>query len=129
MKTSQNNKQSTLNYQLKTFRFAWNGIYSFFRSEYKSRLHLIAALMAVTLGLLLPLTPLEWVVICLSIASVFTAEIINSAIEIIVDRLMPRIDADAGTAKDMGAAAVLIISLGALISGLIIFIPKILSLL
>jgi diacylglycerol kinase (ATP) len=63
------------------------------------------------------------------IAGVFASELFNSAIESLVDLCSPDFDKRAGRIKDMAAAAVLITAVGALATGLIIFIPKIAALL
>jgi diacylglycerol kinase len=55
---------------------------------------------------------------------VMMVELINTAIEVLVDKISPEYDRQAGNIKDISAAAVLITALMALIIGLIIFIPK-----
>lgn len=123
------NKSNSLSYQLRTFIFAFKGLIIFFREELKAKIHLAAAILAITLGLLLHISLGEWIAICIAIGLVFTFEIINTAIEKIVDLVSPDHHKLAGDAKDLTAAAVLISSLTALGIGLIIFIPYLLNLL
>jgi len=88
----------------------------------------LAAAAAIAMGFLLQISALEWMVIAIVIAGVFVSELFNSAIENLVDLCSPDYDEKAGRIKDMAAGAVLIAALGALATGLIIFIPKLLAL-
>ena len=95
-----------------------------FHYEHNAWIHLIAIVCAVTAGIILSLTSLEWVVILFAIGSVLAAEAINTAIEKLADFISPSHQVLIGKAKDL-AAAVLILSTCAFIIGGIIFIPKI----
>ncbi|MVH15607.1 UDP kinase, partial [Staphylococcus aureus] len=81
-------------------------------------------------GLTFQVSMVEWLFLLLSIFLVITFEIINSAIENVVDLASNyHFSMLAKNAKDMAAGAVLVVSLFAVLVGLIIFIPKILALL
>lgn len=81
------------------------------------------------MGHFLNISPLEWVAITVVITMVLTAELINTSIEGIVDLISPEKNKIAGKVKDAAAGAVLISAIGSLITGLIIFLPKLLSIL
>ena len=96
-------------------RFALAGIAHAARSESSFRTHLLAA--AATFGALLYLrpAPIWWAVVVLIIAAVLAAELFNTALEQLADRLHPERHPQIKSAKDCGAAAVLICSIGALL--------------
>lgn len=114
-----------INKCLKSFTFAFKGIYRFFRNENNARVHLLASVLAIGAGFYFRLTSREWLWILLSIGLVWTAEAFNTAIEKLVDLVSPQFDPRAGEIKDLAAGAVLMTALFALIAGLIIFVPKI----
>ena len=128
MKNSLPDKFS-LKSRLKSFRFAFNGLASLLKNEHNSRIHLLAAIVATATGLLLHMNLYEWTLITIVTGLVFMAELINSAIESIADRVDPEWNELIMKSKDYSAAAVLISAIVALITGSIIFIPKILALL
>jgi diacylglycerol kinase len=111
--------------RLQSFGYAFKGLESMLRSEKNARIHLIAAIAVVILGFIYKLRPGEWIAITIVIGLVFAAELFNTAIEGIVDKISPEHDPDMGKVKDLAAAAVLVTAISALITGLIIFIPKI----
>jgi diacylglycerol kinase len=73
------------------------------------------------------ITQFEWLCVVLSIALVMTAEALNTALEELVDWLSPEKRKEAGKVKDIAAGAVLIASLGALVVGICIFLPKLIK--
>lgn len=111
----------------RSFGYAWKGIRSALRSERNFQFHLFTTLFVCLLGFILQLSTAEWVAIVLCIGLVLTAELLNTAIEKVVDLISPEWNEKAGCIKDIAAGAVLIASATALITGLIIFIPKFLA--
>jgi diacylglycerol kinase len=109
--------------RLASFRPAFNGLIRVLKYEHNARIHLLAALVAIIMGILLHINRVEWLFVILCIGMVITAEIINTAIEKLVDRVSPEKNETARFIKDVSAAAVLVSSLIALVSGLIIFLP------
>ncbi len=111
---------------MSSFRFAAKGIFSFFREEANARIHL-AATIAVIAGIIwFRITGAELIALVIVTGLVWAAEIMNTAIEHLVDLVSPCFHPKAGLIKDLSAGAVLVLSISALITGLIIFIPKIL---
>lgn len=98
-------------------------------TESNFRLELIVAVLVALLTWMLPVTQQEELFIVLTVAGVLTLELINTAIERVVDMLKPRVHPYARIAKDVMAAAVLVSSLGAVMVGCIIFLPYIARLL
>jgi diacylglycerol kinase len=114
--------------RLKSFEYAINGLKILIIEEHNSRIHLLAAFIALIAGFLLKISLTEWIAIIFSIGLVLTFEIINSSIENFADFISPEQHNVIKKIKDLSAAAVLISAITALIIGLIIFIPKILEL-
>jgi diacylglycerol kinase len=128
MESIENKEQHNFDYQLASFKYAWRGVRYFFNTEMKASIHLVAAILAIVLGIFLKISLMEWALIAIAIGSVFIAEIVNTAIELIVDLASPGQNRKAGSAKDLAASAVLMASFTALVIGLIVYLPKLLHL-
>lgn len=87
-------------------------------------IHHLISILVIAAGAVLDLSSLEWGLIVLCIGLVLTAELINSAIEKIVDEVSPQQSTFAKHTKDIAAGAVLIASIASAIIGLCLFIPK-----
>ena len=112
-----------------SFEFALTGIITAFKEERNMRKHLVSAILVVLAGLIFRVSATEWLFLLLSITLVIAFEIMNSAIENVVDLASNyHFSMLAKNAKDMAAGAVLVVSVFALVTGLIIFVPKFLAL-
>lgn len=112
-----------------SMEFAITGIITAFKEERNMRKHMISAILASIAGAVFRISVTEWLFLLLAIFLVITFEIINSAIENVVDLASNyHFSMLAKNAKDMAAGAVLIISGYAVLTGLIIFVPKIIAL-
>jgi len=118
-------KKFSVRKRMTSFRFAFAGLGSLFKHEHNARLHLAAAILAITLGFVLQIALMEWLILVLMIAIVFISEILNSAIEGLADYVSPEYNLIIKRVKDYCAAAVLIAGIAAVIVGIIIFLPKI----
>uniref|UniRef100_UPI00404719A4 diacylglycerol kinase family protein n=2 Tax=Roseivirga sp. TaxID=1964215 RepID=UPI00404719A4 len=119
-------KPFSLKARIKSFRFALDGLKYVIYNEHNFRIHLFAALVVIALGFYLQITSADWLWLIVAIGLVMVAEIINSAIENLVDLISPQQQKKAGLIKDMAAAAVLIASITAAIIGVLTFYPFIL---
>ena len=109
--------------------FAITGIITAFKEERNMRKHMVSAVLASIAGAVFRISAIEWLFLLLAIFLVITFEIINSAIENVVDLASNyHFSMLAKNAKDMAAGAVLVISGYAVLTGLIIFVPKIIAL-
>ena len=112
-----------------SLEFAVTGIITAFREERNLRKHAVSASLAIIFGFVFRISRIEWLFLLLAIFLVIFGEIINSAIENVVDLASDyHFSMLAKNAKDMAAGAVLFISLYAVIVGMMIFLPKIWSL-
>ncbi|MDO5078147.1 diacylglycerol kinase family protein [Streptococcus minor] len=109
-----------------SMEFAITGVLTAFKEERNMRKHLMSAILALLAGLIFQISATEWLFLLLAIFLVIVLEIINSAIENVVDLASGyHFSMLAKNAKDMAAGAVLVASGYAVLTGLIIFIPKI----
>ena len=124
---SQDNKRKWKNRDLlSSLDFALTGIYTAFQEERNMRKHAVTSLVVVLAGFVFQVSKIEWLFLLLSIFLVIAFEILNSAIENVVDLASHyHFSMLAKKAKDMAAGAVLVVSLFAVVTGLIIFIPRI----
>lgn len=131
MDSQGNNQRKWKNRDLtSSLEFALTGIFTAFKEERNMRKHALTAILVVLAGLLFRVSAIEWLFLLNAIGLVIAFEIMNSAVENVVDLASNyHFSMLAKAAKDMAAGAVLVVSLNALITGLIIFVPKILALL
>jgi diacylglycerol kinase len=112
----------------RSFRAALRGFGWLILSERHFQLHLVAAVAAILLGLILGLTGVEWAILVVTIGLVLVAEAINTAIEHTIDLTVRQIHPLARNAKDIGAAAVLIAAAISVLVGCFLFLPKLIAL-
>ena len=112
---------------MRSFYYAFRGLFLLFRSQRNARIHLFFFLLAMLCGFLFGITILEWCLILLCSGLVMTAEAVNTALERLADSVHPGHHIGIGESKDIAAAAVLITAIAALSVGLIIFVPKLVS--
>lgn len=105
------------------------GIFTAIRTQHNIWVQITVAILVVIAGLWLDISIAEWLFIIFAIGFVLSAEIFNSAIEMLVDLVTPEYNQKAGLIKDMAAGAVLIAAITAAIIGLLVFIPRILRML
>lgn len=113
---------------VKSFRYAFNGIKYAFKYEQNFFVHTIVALCAIILGIVFKISNVEWLIITVIIGLVLAFELINTALESLVDLVTSEYKELAKVTKDTASAAVLILAISSVIIGLIIFIPKIIEL-
>ncbi|MFS9043108.1 diacylglycerol kinase family protein [Streptococcus rubneri] len=123
---SQDNKRKWKNRELiASLEFALTGIFTAFKEERNMRKHALSAILAIVAGFLFGISVTEWLFLLLSVSLVIAFEIMNSALENVVDLASDyHFSMLAKNAKDMAAGAVLVISGFAFVTGLIIFVPK-----
>lgn len=86
-------------------------------------IHLLATAVVLTAAFWFKVTAIEWCVLLLAIGLVWTAEALNTAIEVAIDLVSPDYHELAGKSKDVAAGAVLIASIISASVGLVIFWP------
>ena len=113
---------------IKSFGYAINGIRLMIKQEQNAKIHLFFMLFVVVMGMLFHLSVAEWLSLVLVSGGVFTAEVFNTSIEALSDTIAPEYNKNIKQVKDFAAGAVLVVSITAIIVGLIVFLPKIIVL-
>jgi diacylglycerol kinase len=118
----------------KSFRYALNGLITLIKTERNFRIMAVVCVIVNLLGFGLDalgehLNRYEWAILWVAMGLVFVSEGLNTALETTIDVLHPAIHPMIGRAKDMAAGATLSASIVAIIVGLYIFSPHIMSLL
>ncbi len=111
----------------KSFVYAFSGIRDVINGEPNAKIHLFFTAAAIFCGIFFHISKIEWCLISIVIGFVWSAEIFNTSIENTVDLYTLEYHEKARRAKDMAAGAVLIAAATSVVVGLIIFLPKFLS--
>lgn len=123
MKRNMNPKKG-INKRIRSFGYAFMGIYQLFSSEPNAKIHFVATAIAVTAGFFFRISHTEWCIVIIVIALVWMAECFNTVIEKLVDHLFREYHETARITKDISSGAVLVCAILAFICGLMIFLPK-----
>jgi diacylglycerol kinase len=113
--------------RLDPFHHAFAGIAHAIATQANMRIHLAISAAVIAAGVWLGLTRLEWIAIVFAIGLVLQAELLNTAIEAIVDKASPERHPLAKAAKDCAAGAVLVTALAAVAIGVLVFGPRLLA--
>ena len=111
--------------RLKSFQYAGEGIFGFFKKEHNAWLHLLATIAVTILSIFFHVTGAEAIALLFAVALVWITEMFNTCLEKAMDMISKEYDVRIKTIKDISAGAVLVAAAAALVVGLIIFIPKI----
>lgn len=109
----------------RSLKFAWNGIATLAKEEQSFRLQLLAGVVLTVLVFVFRLSRGETALVVVVAAFTLVLELLNGAVERLVDLFKPRIHAYAEQIKDMMAGAVLVSSVGAIIVGILVFWPHV----
>lgn len=109
--------------RIKSIEHAVCGVTEMLKSEHNAWVHLFSTICVILLGLLLHVTSTEWCLLILAIVSVWVAEALNTAFELLCDVASPDFHPLVKKSKDVAAGAVLLSAIGAFILALLIFIP------
>lgn len=123
-----NNNGWNVRFRARSFKYAFKGIATLF-TQPNACIHLSVAVIVILCGCWLGLSATEWCIVALCIGGVLMAEAFNTAIEALCDKVSPEYDPLIGKAKDVAAGAVLLLVIGVVAAGLIIFLPKFIALL
>lgn len=110
-----------------SFKYAFQGVKWALLTQPNVWIHVVAATIAIILGFFFKITRLDWIIIIACISLVFAAEFCNTAIEWLVDGIYKTKHDDAAKIKDVAAAVVLVIAVGVLVIGILVFYPYVKS--
>ena len=120
------NKTNTF-YYLRSFGFAMNGLKHAFAEHTSFRIEVCAAVVVSIAGVYYQISRIEWTLLMLVVFSVLVAELLNTAIETVMDYMTKEHHLSVKIAKDVAAGAVFLLSIGSLVIGLFIFLPHIIG--
>jgi diacylglycerol kinase len=106
---------------VRSFGFAMKGLKAALMEQPNLRIHILIAIIVIVLGFYFGVTPVEWVLLLILIGLVISAELFNTALENLTDLVTSDYHPLAGKAKDIAAAAVLVLSTVSAVEGFIIF--------
>ncbi len=109
---------------LRSFGPALAGVAWALKTQRNLQVHAMAAVLVVSLGFWLRLADWEWCVVLLATGLVWVAELLNTALEVLADRVTKEREDSIRRVKDTAAAAVLMAALAAVAVGLVVFVPK-----
>jgi len=110
-----------------SFRHAWHGLVYTLQCERNARVHVVVAILVIILSAWVGLSTVEWGLITVAIAFVFTGEMLNTVIEVVVDMITPEYHPMAKRAKDIAAGAILVSAFAAAAIGFAILGPHLLA--
>lgn len=109
---------------IRSFGFAFSGLAYTLKTQLNFGIHLAALVLVILAGWYFRLSTGEWLAVTLVSGLVLVTELLNTAIELLVDLICPDFDLRAGRIKDVAAGAVLTAAIIAVVTALLIFIPK-----
>ncbi|MFT4093109.1 MAG: diacylglycerol kinase family protein [Niabella sp.] len=112
----------------RSFGYAFSGLGQAVRSEQNVKVHIVAAIAAITGGFVLRISAAEFIAVLICIGLVIAFEMFNTAVEKLCDFVSPEYHTQIKLIKDLSAGAVLVMAIISFITGMVIFLPKIYSL-
>jgi diacylglycerol kinase (ATP) len=109
--------------RIRSVNHALNGIVTMLKGQHNAWVHLVATIAVLTAGVIFGITVTEWCVLVLAIVSVWVAEALNTAFEFLCDVASPEFHPLVKKSKDVAAGAVLLSAIGAVVLGMIVFVP------
>ena len=120
-------KKTGKNPLYKSFGYAFEGIFAGIRGERNMKIHCFAAVCVVVAGVLFHISVTEWCICLVLFGLILSLELVNTAIEAVVDLVTEDKKPLAKLAKATAAGAVLTAAVMAAMAGLLIFVPKLIS--
>lgn len=121
------NNRFTVSGRLRSFYYAFKGIGFALRTQQNLWVQLGILALTIAAGLYFDISNVEWALVAAASGLVLTAELFNTALEMLVDLVSPEYMEKAGRIKDLAAGAVLFAAIVAALIGLIVFIPEIID--
>ncbi len=128
MASREKNKKFSVKRFLNSFRFSWDGLKYAYKYEQSMTIHLVCTIFVIILGIWLKISALEWAICILGLGIIMAIELLNTAVEAVVDLASPEIHPLAKIAKDTASASVGVFSFITILVDCFIFIPKIILL-
>ena len=127
-KKQEKHKKMSFKRFLNSVKYSIEGLNHAYKNEQSLWLHASGAILAVILGIVLKINFYEWAVIIVAFVVVLAIELLNTAIEAVVDLVTKEFHPLAKIAKDCGSAAAFVSGVASAVICLVIFLPKIIEL-
>ncbi len=114
-------------YWFKKFFYAFKGFFSSVREEKSMVVHIILIIMTTAIGIGLKISIQAWIPLILVFGGVVSTELVNTALENVIDMVSFEYNINAQKAKDIAAAATLVVSIISVIVALLTFVPRIME--
>lgn len=123
------NRNSSLSIRdrIRSIGYGARGIGWMMATQINARIHAVATVAVAVLGFFLGLSFIEWALVVIAVVMVWAAEAMNTALEFLADAIAPDHNPLVGRAKDVAAGAVLISAIGAVLIGLLVFVPHVMD--
>jgi diacylglycerol kinase (ATP) len=109
----------------RSFRFAFEGLGAFFREQHNAVIHLLMTAIVLIAAIFFRINRVEIIAVGLATGFVWAAELFNTAIEKLADMVSKDFHPQIKFIKDVSAAAVLVAAISAFVTGVVVFVPKI----
>jgi undecaprenol kinase len=110
-----------------SFKYSFEGLKYAYTNEQSMTIHMLTSIFVIILGFVFEITATEWILTFVIIGVVMGTELLNTAIEAVVDLVSPQKHPLAKIAKDTASAAVFVYSMIALVAGLLVYVPYIIN--
>lgn len=129
MQTSRNKSKYTgIKHFVYSSKYSIEGLIYGYKNEMSLQLHGILSILAIILGILFKISLIQWGMLLISLGAILFIELLNTAIEAVVDMITIEFNPLAKIAKDCGSAAAYVATIIAIVIGCVIFIPKVIGL-
>ena len=118
----------SLRKRVESFTYALAGGRILLTTQHNAWIHALATVLVVIIGLALGVSRLEWALLVVAIGSVWAMESLNTAVELLADVVSPQWRHEIGVVKDVAAFGVLVTACGAVLIGLLVFLPHLVQL-
>lgn len=124
------NNENKISFLFKKFKYAFRGLWSAIKEEKSLVIHIIISILVIIVAGIInsEMTTIDWILLVIVIFIVIGMELINTAIENLVDTVSFKYNINARKIKDIAAAATLLFAIMSIIVGMLIFIPKFINL-
>jgi diacylglycerol kinase len=110
--------------RLKSFSYAFSGILILFRKEHNPLIYLGVLIIVIAAGIILEISPVDWILLTIVSGMVFASECFNTSIEYLSDNVSPERNNTIEKVKDLAAAGVLVSAITSAVTGVLIFLPR-----
>jgi diacylglycerol kinase (ATP) len=118
-------KPFTFEKRARSFRYAWRGLLRVAATQHNAWIHAVATAIVIGAGFVARVSAAEWALLVLAMVAVWSAEALNTAVELLGDSVSSENHELVGAAKDVAAGAVLVTAIGSTVIAVLVFWPHV----